>query len=116
MQILVTARSKAWSCGRSLAGIAVSNPAGGMDSLSLVSVVLSDRGLCDMLITRPLVLSSYEKKELPESLTSEMGGLEEKNYHFFLGFLIFSPCVSSFIFLPTLGLSYYYYYYYYYYY
>jgi hypothetical protein len=35
----VAARSKAWSCGRSLAGIAVSNPAGGMDILSLVSVV-----------------------------------------------------------------------------
>ena len=26
-----TARSKAWVCGRSLVGIVVSNPAGGMD-------------------------------------------------------------------------------------
>ena len=32
-------RSKAWVCGRSLAGIAGSNPAGGMDDFSLVSVV-----------------------------------------------------------------------------
>jgi hypothetical protein len=29
--IPVAARSKAWDCGRSLAGIAGSNPAGGMD-------------------------------------------------------------------------------------
>ena len=29
--IPVTARSKAWTCGRSLAGIAASNPAGGID-------------------------------------------------------------------------------------
>jgi hypothetical protein len=35
----VTARSKAWVCDRSLAGIAGSNPAGDMDALSLVSVV-----------------------------------------------------------------------------
>jgi hypothetical protein len=27
----VAARSKAWVCGRSVAGIVVSNPAGGMD-------------------------------------------------------------------------------------
>jgi hypothetical protein len=31
MPILVDARSKAWVCGRSLAGIVGSNPAGGMD-------------------------------------------------------------------------------------
>ena len=38
--IPVVARSKAWVYGRSLAGIAGSNPAGNMDvSLSLVSVV-----------------------------------------------------------------------------
>ena len=30
-----------------------SNPTGGMDGLSVVSVVLSGRGLCDELITRP---------------------------------------------------------------
>ena len=29
--IPVAARSKAWACGRSLAGYAGSNPAGGMD-------------------------------------------------------------------------------------
>ena len=40
MAIPVSARSKAWVCGRSLAAIAGSNPAGNMDvSLSLVSVV-----------------------------------------------------------------------------
>ena len=32
------ARSKSWDCGRSLAGSAGSNPAGGMD-MSVVSVV-----------------------------------------------------------------------------
>jgi hypothetical protein len=37
--IPVAAGSKAWVCGRSLAGIAGSNPAGGMDVLSVVSVV-----------------------------------------------------------------------------
>jgi hypothetical protein len=35
----VSARSKAWVCGRSLAGITGSNPTGGHGSLSLVSVV-----------------------------------------------------------------------------
>jgi hypothetical protein len=29
--VAVAALSKAWVCGRSLAGIAVSNPAGGLD-------------------------------------------------------------------------------------
>jgi len=33
--ILVAARSKAWVCGPSLAGIAGSNPAGGMDACLL---------------------------------------------------------------------------------
>jgi len=42
------------------------------------------------LITRPLGLSNYEKKKkVPESLNSEMGGFEEKYYHFILSFLIF---------------------------
>jgi len=36
-----------------LAGIAGSNPAGGMDVLSLVSVVMSSGGHCVGLITRP---------------------------------------------------------------
>jgi hypothetical protein len=35
----MVARSKAWVSGRSLGGIAGSNPAGGMDVLSLVGVV-----------------------------------------------------------------------------
>jgi len=37
--IPVAARSKAWVCGRSLAGIAGSNPTGGMDVCVLVSTV-----------------------------------------------------------------------------
>ena len=48
----LTARSKAWVCCRSLAGIVGSNPAGGMD-VCRECCVLSGRGLCDWLITRP---------------------------------------------------------------
>ena len=39
MPIPMAARSKAWVCGRSLAGIAGSNPARGHVCLSVVSVV-----------------------------------------------------------------------------
>jgi hypothetical protein len=39
-RIPVAARSKVWFCGRSLLGIAGSNPAGGMD-VCLVNVVCS---------------------------------------------------------------------------
>ena len=46
------ARSKAWVYGRSLAGIMDSNPAGGMD-VCFECCMLSGRGLCDGLITRP---------------------------------------------------------------
>ena len=35
----MAARPKAWVCGRSLAGIVGSNPAGGMDVLSVLIVV-----------------------------------------------------------------------------
>jgi hypothetical protein len=52
----VAARSKAFVCGRAVAGVADSNPARGMDvCLSCLYVVLScvGRGLCDGLITRP---------------------------------------------------------------
>jgi hypothetical protein len=42
----VTARSKAWGSGRTLAGIAGSNTAGGMDVLSLVSVVCCQVQMC----------------------------------------------------------------------
>ena len=45
-------RSKAWVCGRALAGIAGPNPAGGMD-VCCECCVLSVRGLCVGLITRP---------------------------------------------------------------
>jgi hypothetical protein len=47
----VAALCKAWVCGRSL-GLLVRIPPG-HGCLSLVSVVLSGRGLCDGLITRP---------------------------------------------------------------
>jgi hypothetical protein len=44
----VAARSKAWVCGCSLAGISVSNPTGGMGVLPVVNVVCcTGRGLCD---------------------------------------------------------------------
>ena len=52
MPVPVAARSKAWVCGRSPAGIAGSNPTGGMD-VYCVCCVLSGRGLCDELISRP---------------------------------------------------------------
>ena len=48
----VAARSKAWVCGRSLAGIVGSNPAGGLD-VSCECCLLSSRALCVGLITRP---------------------------------------------------------------
>jgi len=48
----MAARSKACVCGRSLAGIAGSNPAGGMD-VSGERCVLSGRGLCVGLVTHP---------------------------------------------------------------
>jgi hypothetical protein len=47
------ARSKVWVYGRSLAGIAISNPAGGMMSFCCECCVLSRRCLCDELIIRP---------------------------------------------------------------
>ena len=43
---------KAWVCGRSLSGIAGSNPAGGMNVSSECCVFLG-RGLCDLPITHP---------------------------------------------------------------
>jgi len=49
----VVARSKAWVCSCSLAGIVGSNAADGMVCLSVVSVVCCQVGLCDGLITRP---------------------------------------------------------------
>jgi len=49
----VAARSKAYVCGRSTAEIVCSNPTGGHGCLSCDCCVLSGRGLCDELITRP---------------------------------------------------------------
>ena len=48
----MTARSKVWVCGRSLAGIAGSNPSGCI-VVCCKCCVLSGRGLCVGLITRP---------------------------------------------------------------
>jgi len=47
----VALRSEAWVCGRSQAEIVISNPVGGMDICLLW--VLSGRGICGELITRP---------------------------------------------------------------
>ena len=49
----MAARSKAFVCGSSLAGIAGSNPAGAWISVSCECCVLSGRVLCDGLITQP---------------------------------------------------------------
>jgi hypothetical protein len=49
----VAARSKAWVCGRALAGTEGLNPDGGMNSVSCECCVLSGRDLCDGPITRP---------------------------------------------------------------
>jgi len=51
--IPIAARSKIWVCDRSPAGIVVSNPAGGMYVCRCECCVLSGRGLCFGLITRP---------------------------------------------------------------
>ena len=48
----MAARSKALVCGRSLAGIVGSNPTGGMD-VCFECCVLSDRRLCEEVVTRP---------------------------------------------------------------
>ena len=48
----MAARSRAWVCGRLLAGIAGSNPSG-VVSVCCDCCVFSGRGLCDVLITRP---------------------------------------------------------------
>jgi hypothetical protein len=53
LAVPVAARSKAWLCGRSLAGIVGSNTLGTWMFVSCECCVLSGRGLCDGLITRP---------------------------------------------------------------
>jgi hypothetical protein len=49
----VAAGSTAWVCGRWLAGIEGSNPVRDMDVCRCEECMLSGRGLCDGLITRP---------------------------------------------------------------
>ena len=46
-------QSKAWVYGCSLAGVAGSNPAGGMMSVCCKCCVLSGRGLCVGVLVRP---------------------------------------------------------------
>jgi len=53
MPIPVAARSKASVCGRSLAGIAGSNPAGALMFVCCECCVFTGRGLCDVPITHP---------------------------------------------------------------
>jgi hypothetical protein len=53
LPVPVAALSKAWVCGRSLAGIADSNPSGARMSVSCECCVLSGRGSSVGLITRP---------------------------------------------------------------
>jgi hypothetical protein len=52
LQIPLAALSKASVCGRSLAGIAGSNPVGAWMSVSCECCVLLGRGLCDEPIPR----------------------------------------------------------------
>ena len=52
MLLPVTMRSNMWVCGRPLAGIAGSNPAGGMDVCLFTRSVLSGIGDRDELIVR----------------------------------------------------------------
>ena len=67
----VAERSKARVYGRSLAGIACSNPAGGMDGCPLC--VLSGTGLCEGLITRP-----EESYRLRCTLVCDLGSSRER--------------------------------------
>jgi hypothetical protein len=53
MPISAAARSQVWVCGRSLAGIVVSNPRGARMSVSCECSVVSGSGLRVGLITRP---------------------------------------------------------------
>jgi len=53
LSIPVASQSKAWVCGRSLAGILDSNPAGSWMYTSCDYCLSSGRGICVGLITRP---------------------------------------------------------------
>ena len=85
----MAARSKASVCCRSSAEIVGSNPAGGMD-VCFECRVLSGRGLCDELITRPeesyrlwcVVVCDLENLVIEEAL-AHWGLLRQikKNYY-----------------------------------
>jgi hypothetical protein len=71
LPVPVAVRSKVYVCGRSPAEIVGSNPAGGMD-VCCECCVLSGRGLCDELVTRPE--ESYRKRCVvvwPKNLKNE---------------------------------------------
>jgi len=55
----VAGRSKAWFCGRSLAGVVGSNPTEVWMSVFCECFVLSGRGLCIGLITSPVLPSVF---------------------------------------------------------
>jgi hypothetical protein len=105
-RVPVAARSKVWVCGRSLAGIAGSNPAGAWMSVFCECCVLSGRGLCVGLITRPeepyrlsvrLSVCNLETSTLrrpgPELDYCATGN--EKS------FSVTSPCTAQFPYLDT---------------
>jgi hypothetical protein len=106
--IPVAARSKAWVCGRTLAGIACLNPAGGMD-VCFECCVLSGRGLCDGPITLPeesyklwcVVLCSWSPDH-EEAMAHQGMSSHEREYneiskcvHHILSFCFFSLRYSS---------------------
>jgi hypothetical protein len=53
MRISLVMRPKAWNCGHSLVGVWIRILPGDVDVCPLECWVLSGRGLCDELITRP---------------------------------------------------------------
>ena len=87
----MAARSKTRVCGRSLAGIAGSNPCESMD-VCWEGFVLSGRGLCDGLITRPevfyrlwCVCLNVIVRRWPTGgcwAMEEGGGMKRKTVHF----------------------------------
>jgi hypothetical protein len=88
----LVARSKALVCGRSPAHMVGSNPAGGMDVCLCECCVLSGRGLCYELITRPqesyrlwcVVVCDLETSKLRRPCPT--GGLRAKNKIIFIKF------------------------------
>ena len=87
------ARSRVWACGRSLAGIAGSNPAEAMDVSLLWVLCYQFRDLCDGPISRLRVITSVARlKVIDETHTRDQGPLglsnHDKNvFHYSMKFL-----------------------------